>query len=206
MTLQQTSAERPDASADYERLRRGLRGRSLVLVGLMGCGKSTVGRRLAARLDLPFVDADAEIERAAGKTIPEIFAAHGEPYFRDGERRVIARVLAEGGHVLATGGGAFMDTTTRALVRARGISVWLKADLDVLMKRVRKRGNRPLLQTPDPEGAMRRLMDERYPVYAEADLTVHSHESPHEVVVDDVIAAVLDYLPGIRPIEKDTRA
>ena len=99
-----------------------------------------------------------------------------------------------------------MDTTTRALVRARGISVWLKADLDVLMKRVRKRGNRPLLQTPDPEGAMRRLMDERYPVYAEADLTVHSHESPHEVVVDDVIAAVLDYLPGIRPIEKDTRA
>ena len=105
MTLQQTSAERPDASADYERLRRGLRGRSLVLVGLMGCGKSTVGRRLAARLDLPFVDADAEIERAAGKTIPEIFAAHGEPYFRDGERRVIARLLAEGGHVLATGGG-----------------------------------------------------------------------------------------------------
>lgn len=206
MTLQQTSADSTVAPAGYERLRRGLRGRSLVLVGLMGSGKSTVGRRLASRLDLPFVDADAEIERAAGKTIPEIFAAHGEPYFRDGERRVIARLLAEGGHVLATGGGAFMDTTTRALVRSRGVSVWLKADLDVLMKRVRKRGNRPLLQTPDPEGAMRQLMEVRYPVYAEADITVQSHDSPHEVVVDDVIAAVLDYLPGVRPVEKENGA
>lgn len=206
MTLQQNSDARPDPSADHGRLRRGLRGRSLVLVGLMGCGKSTVGRRLANRLDLPFVDADTEIERAAGKAIPEIFATHGEAYFRDGERRVIARLLSEGGHVLATGGGAFMDPTTRALIRARGVSVWLKADLDVLMKRVRKRGNRPLLQTPDPEGAMRALMDERYPVYANADLTVHSHESPHEVVVDDVVAAVLAHLPVIPPVGKETDA
>ncbi|MFC0284665.1 shikimate kinase [Camelimonas abortus] len=199
MTLQQHPDDRLTPSAVAARIRRGLRGRSLVLVGLMGSGKSTVGRRLAARLELPFVDSDAEIEKAAGKTIPEIFATHGEAFFRDGERRVIARLLAEGGQVLATGGGAFMDPGTRALVRARGVSVWLKADLDVLMKRVRKRGGRPLLQAPDPEAVMRRLMEERYPVYATADITVESHESPHEVVVDAVIRAVLDYLPDHPP-------
>ncbi|WP_293217092.1 shikimate kinase [Parvibaculum sp.] len=161
--------------------------RSIVLVGLMGAGKTTVGRRLARRLDLAFVDTDAEIEQAAGETIPEIFERRGEATFRAGERRVIARLLGEGPRVLATGGGAFMDPLTRANIAARGISVWLKADLDVLMKRVGKRGDRPLLQTDDPRETMKRLMDQRYPVYAEADITIESLEGPHDAVVDEVM-------------------
>ena len=161
--------------------------RSIVLVGLMGAGKTTVGRRLARRLDLAFVDTDAEIEKAAGETIPEIFERRGEPTFRAGERRVIARLLGEGPCVLATGGGAFMDPLTRANIAARGISVWLKADLDVLMKRVGKRGDRPLLQSGDPRETMKRLMDERYPVYAGADITIESLEGPHDAVVEQVV-------------------
>lgn len=164
--------------------------RSIVLVGLMGAGKTTVGRRLAQRLGLPFVDADAEIERAAGETIPEIFERHGETAFRDGERRVIARLLERGPQVLATGGGAFMDETTRANIAARGISVWLKADLDVLMKRVGRRSGRPLLKADDPRAVMERLMAARYPVYAQADLTVESVEGPHDSVVEDVVARI----------------
>ncbi|MEN6541167.1 shikimate kinase [Parvibaculum sp.] len=164
--------------------------RSIVLVGLMGAGKTTVGRRLAQRLGLPFVDADAEIERAAGETIPEIFERHGEAAFRDGERRVIARLLERGPQVLATGGGAFMDETTRANIAARGISVWLKADLDVLMKRVGRRSGRPLLKADDPRAVMERLMAVRYPVYAQADLTVESVEGPHDSVVEDVVARI----------------
>ncbi|MFA7638971.1 MAG: shikimate kinase, partial [Parvibaculum sp.] len=150
--------------------------RSIVLVGLMGAGKTTVGRRLAKRLDLPFRDADAEIEEAAGETIPEIFERHGEAAFRTGERRVIARLLGSEPHILATGGGAYMDPVTRANIAARGISIWLKADLDVLMKRIGKRGDRPLLQTGDPRATMKRLMDQRYPVYAQADITIESLE------------------------------
>lgn len=161
--------------------------RSIVLVGLMGAGKTTVGRRLARRLDLAFVDTDSEIEQAAGETIPEIFERRGEATFRAGERRVIARLLGEGPRVLATGGGAFMDPLTRANIAARGISVWLKADLDVLMKRVGKRGDRPLLQTGDPRETMKKLMDLRYPVYAEADITIESLEGPHDAVVDEVM-------------------
>lgn len=168
-------------------VRRGLGTRSLVLVGLMGAGKSTVGRRLAQKLGLPFRDADHEIEAAAGLTIPEIFAIHGEAHFRDGERRVIARLLQEGPMVLATGGGAYMNEETRGQIAQHGISVWLRADLDVLMRRVRKRASRPLLQTSDPEGTMRQLMAERHPVYALADLTVDSHEVPHDRVVIDII-------------------
>lgn len=164
-----------------------LEERSIVLVGLMGAGKTTVGRRLARRLDLAFVDTDAEIEKAAGETIPEIFARRGEPAFRTGERRVIARLLGEGPCVLATGGGAFMDPLTRANIAARGISVWLKADLDVLMKRVGKRGDRPLLQAGDPRETMKRLIDERYPVYAGADITIESLEGPHDAVVELVV-------------------
>lgn len=169
--------------------------RSIVLVGLMGAGKSTVGRRLGQTLGLPFRDADHEIEAAAGMTIPEIFAIHGEDHFRDGERRVIARLLQEHGPmVLATGGGAFMNEETRARIAEFGISIWLRADLDVLMRRVRKRANRPLLQTPDPEGTMRRLMETRHPVYATADLTVDSHEAPHDRIVADLIEALTKWL------------
>jgi shikimate kinase len=174
------------ARSDHPIVKR-IGGRSLVLVGLMGAGKSTVGRRLAARLSLPFYDADHEIESAAGMTIPDIFQHYGESYFRDGERRVIARLLQEGPVVLATGGGAFMNEETRARIAERGISVWLRADLPVLMRRVRKRANRPLLQNPDPEGTMRKLMELRHPVYATADVTVDSHEVPHDRVVVDVL-------------------
>ena len=173
---------------------RQLGSRSLVLVGLMGAGKSTVGRRLAQTLKLPFRDADHEIEAAAGMTIPDIFAIYGEAYFRDGERRVIARLLQEGPMVLATGGGAYMSEETRTGIKERAVSIWLKADLEVLLKRVRKRSNRPLLQNPDPEGTMRKLMDIRYPVYAQADLTVESHEAPHDRVVNEVLKALKSWL------------
>ncbi len=175
-------------------LRRRLGRRSVVLVGLMGAGKSTVGRRLAAKLNLPFYDADHEIEAAAGMSIPEIFRNFGEDHFRDGERRVIARLLQEGPIVLATGGGAFMSEETRARIAAAGVSVWLRADLDVLMRRVRKRSNRPLLENPDPEGTMRRLMEIRHPIYGQADLTVESHDTPHDRVVADVMKALTGWL------------
>ena len=173
--------------------------RSIVMVGLMGCGKSSVGRRLAAALDLPFVDADEEIERAALKTIPEIFGDHGETYFREGERKVIKRLLASGPQVLATGGGAFMSADTRAAIKADGISVWLRADLDVLMRRVAKRDNRPLLRADDPAAVMRGLMEQRYPVYAEADITVESRDTAHEVIVAEIVTALAarkDLAPG----------
>ena len=156
------------------------------MVGLMGCGKTSVGRRLSAKLDLPFVDADEEIEAAAGKTISEIFADHGEAHFRDGERKVIARLLKNGPQVLATGGGAFMHPETRENIKRAGISIWLKAELPVLMRRVMRRDNRPLLKTADPEARMRERMIARYPIYAEADLA-HSRDVPHEVIVEEII-------------------
>ena len=171
-------------------IRAGLGPRSLVLVGLMGCGKSSVGKRLAARLGLPFVDADDEIVKAAGQSINEIFAEHGEAYFRDGERRVIQRILAAGPQVLATGGGAFMNEETRATIRRSGISIWLRADLPVLMRRVLKRDTRPLLKTGDPEHVMRNLIATRYPVYAEADLAVESRDVAHEVIVSEILDAL----------------
>jgi len=164
--------------------------RSIVLVGLMGCGKSSVGRRLASRLGIQFVDADEEIERVAAKSIVEIFTDHGEAYFRDGERRVIARLLSNGPQVLATGGGAFINPETRAKIRERGISVWLKADLPVLMRRVAKRDTRPLLKTADPAAVMQDLMDKRYPIYAEADITLESRDVPHDVIVNEALAAI----------------
>jgi len=167
-----------------------LGARSIVLVGMMGAGKSSVGRRLGARLGIPFQDADIEIEKAAGMTIPEIFATRGEPYFRAGEARVIARLLESGPQVLATGGGAFMNPGTRAAIRQKGISVWLKAEFDVLMRRVKRRADRPLLQSPDPGETLRILMAERSPTYAEADIVVESRDVAHEAVVDEVLGAV----------------
>ena len=167
-----------------------LAGRPIALIGMMGAGKTVVGRRLAARLGLPFVDSDHEIEASARMTIPEIFARYGEAYFRDGEFRVVTRLMGSGPSVLATGGGSFIQPQTRIVMKQRCLSVWLKADFDVLMRRVRKRHNRPLLQTPDPDGTMRRLIDERYPVYAEADLTVVSRDGPHDHVVDAIFAAI----------------
>lgn len=183
-------AARTRGSADAAALRSALGRRSIVLVGMMGAGKSSVGRRLAQALDLPFVDADTEIEAAAGMTIPEIFAAHGEAYFRAGEARVVARLLEEGPKVIATGGGAWLNPETRARIGEAGVSIWLKAEVDVLLKRVRKRSNRPLLASPDPEGTLRALVEARYPVYASADLTVISRDAPHEHVIADVVQAL----------------
>jgi shikimate kinase len=175
--------------------------RSIVLVGMMGAGKSSIGRRLASRLGIPFVDADSEIEKAAGMTIPEIFAAHGEPYFRSGEARVIARLLDGGPQVLATGGGAFMNPDTRAAIRGKGISVWLRASLDVLNRRVRRRNDRPLLKDSEPAETLRRLIDERYPVYAEADITVESREVPHDTIVDEIVAGLRAHAQLAKPAQ-----
>jgi shikimate kinase len=180
-----------------------LGARSIVLVGLMGCGKSSIGRRLAARLKLAFVDADDAIEAAAGKSISEIFADHGEAHFRDGERRVIARLLGEGQKVLATGGGAFINAETRSAIANAGISIWLKADLPVLMRRVMRRSNRPLLKAPDPEGVMRDLMAARYPVYAEADIVIESREVAHEVIVGEILTELSSYLEAHPPGDPD---
>jgi len=178
-------------SRDRAELRAALGQRAIVLVGMMGSGKSSVGKRLAARLGLPFIDADVEIETAAGMSIPEIFAQRGEAEFRDGERRVIGRVLSTRAPlVLATGGGAFMNAETRAKIAELGISVWLKAEAEVLMRRVRKRSNRPLLQTADPDATLRRMLAEREPVYALADLTLMSRDEPLDIVIEGAIAAL----------------
>lgn len=174
----------------YEPLRR----RTIALVGLMGVGKSSVGRRLANALGLPFRDADAEVESAAGRSIPEIFADLGEPAFRDGERRVIGRLLEGPPHVLATGGGAFMNPETRALIKERALSVWLKADLEVLARRIGRKDNRPLLVGKDPMDVLRAQAEVRYPAYAEADIAVETGDAAHHVTVAQVIAALKSHL------------
>ena len=176
-----------------------LNGRSIVLVGLMGAGKTSVGRRLAQRLDLPFVDTDTEIERAAGKTIPEIFADHGEEEFRSGEKRVIARLLDEGPQILATGGGAYMDPETRQNIAASGVSVWLSGDLDLLVKRVKRRSNRPLLAKGDVRKTLSELIEVRYPVYALADIEVASRDVPHQRIVNAIIKALKSALSKTEP-------
>jgi shikimate kinase len=174
--------------------------RSIVLVGMMGAGKSTIGRRLSVRLGLPFLDADAEIETAhAGMPIPEIFAKYGEPYFRDGEVRVIARLLDNGPAVIATGGGAVMRQETRDRIRDKAVSIWLKVDTDVIMRRVKRRSDRPLLHTADPEATVERLIREREPFYGLADVTVWSRDVPHEKIVDECIAALYEKLCGGYP-------
>ena len=195
------------ASASQEaEITAALGKRSVVLVGMMGAGKSTIGRRLAARLRLPFLDADSEIELAhAGMTIPEIFAAHGEPYFRDGEARVIARLLDNGPGVMATGGGAFMHEETRNRIHHKAVSIWLKADAEIIMRRVKRRADRPLLQTADPAATVGRLIEEREPVYQRANLTIWSRDVPHEKIVDECIDALHAWLCGAASAAQETQ-
>lgn len=187
---------RPDQGQDLQGPdpRAALRCRTIVLVGLMGVGKSSVGRRLATALDLPFRDADNEVEAAAGRSIPEIFAEMGEPAFRDGERRVIARLLDEPPHVLATGGGAFVNAETRALIKSKAVAVWLKADLELLARRVGRKEGRPLLKGRDPMDVLREHAALRYPAYGEAHLTVETGDTAHGVAVEAVIQALRGYL------------
>jgi shikimate kinase len=183
--------ERADAAAELRRQAAGITlNRTVALVGLMGAGKTTIGRRLANALQLPFADADDEIVSAAGRSIQDIFNERGECEFRRGERQVISRLLAGPVHVLATGGGAFVDPRTRALMKERTISIWLKAPLEVLMKRVTKRDHRPLLKEDDPQAVMQRLMNERYPLYAEADLTIETGAGPHNTAVSEILTAL----------------
>lgn len=179
----------------YEPLRR----RTIALVGLMGVGKSSVGRRLANALELPFRDADSEVEAAAGRSISDIFADLGEEAFREGERRVIARLLDQAPHVLATGGGAFMNPQTRALIKSKAISVWLKADLDVLARRVGRKDTRPLLAGRDPLEVLQTQAEVRYPAYAEADVAVETGDAAHQVTVEQLIRALTDYLEASEP-------
>jgi shikimate kinase len=182
-------ANRPEAA-----IVAALGRRSVVLVGMMGAGKSSVGRRVALRLGIPFVDADTEIEKAAGMAISDIFAVRGEAEFRAGEARVILRLLEGGPQVMATGGGAFLNPDTRAAIGAKGISVWLRAEFDVLMKRIRRRQDRPLLKTADPAATVRKLLEEREPVYALADLAVQSREVTHDKIVDEIVSALAGHI------------
>jgi shikimate kinase len=190
--LSQSDADTRQSRAEL--LSERLGGRALVLVGMMGAGKTTVGRRVAARLGRTFLDSDEEIEKAAQMTIPEIFEQRGESEFRAGETRVISRIMTEKNVVLATGGGAFVNAETRALVKSEAVSVWLKAEVDILFERVSRRSNRPLLKTPNPRATLEKLVEERYPIYAEADVTVVSRDVPQETVASDIIEAVILYL------------
>jgi shikimate kinase len=185
-----TASQAAAQSSQEAEITAALGSRSVVLVGMMGAGKSTIGRRLAARLQLPFLDADTEIEAAAAMSIPDIFETHGEPHFRDGEARVIARLLDGGPGVLATGGGAFLREETRDRIRRQAISIWLKADVDTIMRRVKRRADRPLLRTADPAATVERLVGEREPFYRAADLTIWSREVPHEKIVDECLDAL----------------
>ena len=194
----------PQASPQDAALAAALGARCIVLVGMMGAGKSTIGRRMATRLRLPFLDADTEIETAAGMSIPDIFEAHGEPHFRDGEARVIARLLDNGPAVIATGGGAFMHEETRNRIRDKAVSIWLKADAEIIMRRVRRRADRPLLHTPDPAATVERLLGEREPVYEKADITIWSRDVPHEKIVDECIEALHAKLCGGTPPATET--
>lgn len=177
----------PNGGVPEAAIRAALGARSIVLVGMMGAGKSSIGRRLATRLGMPFVDADSEIEKAAGMSIPDIFAERGEPEFRAGEARVIGRLLDGGPQVLATGGGAYMNAETRAAIAAKGVSIWLNAEFDVLMRRIKRRHDRPLLHTEDPAATLQALIEVRYPVYRLADFTIQSRDVPHEKIVDEIV-------------------
>ncbi|MCO5073936.1 MAG: shikimate kinase [Rhizobiaceae bacterium] len=190
----------PLASEDtVAEILKALGKRSIVFVGLMGAGKTAIGRKVAATLGIPFLDSDQEIEAVSRMTVPELFETYGEPEFRSLEQRVIARVLEQGPQVLSTGGGAFMNEQTREAIAAHAVSVWLKADLDVLMERVSKKQNRPLLKAPDPRAVMQRLIDERYPVYAEASLMVPTRDEKKEVISEEVINSLFSHLTGATP-------
>ncbi|MEP1205758.1 MAG: shikimate kinase [Rhizobiaceae bacterium] len=178
-------------------IRRALGGRSIVLVGIMGVGKSTIGKRLSQYLDIPFVDADKEIEKAAGMDIQDIFDQFGEEAFRSGEKKVIKRLMSEGQKILATGGGAFMNEDIRADIAESGVSVWLNADLDILMKRVQRRANRPLLKTEDPEATMKALLDDRNPIYALSDIHIESRTVSRDVIAGEVVDLLAEKLPDI---------
>ena len=196
------AAQRPAGHDSAPAIVSRLGDRSIVLIGMMGVGKSSIGRRLGARLGIPFVDADGEIERAAGMSIADIFARHGEESFRSGEARVIARLLGTGPQVLATGGGAVMNPATRALIQARGVSIWLSAEFELLLRRISKRkAERPMLQTADPAATLRDLLAAREPIYAQADLTVQSRDVPHDAVVAEIIERLGDFL-GAAPPER----
>ncbi len=188
--MSETAAPAQTSTTQEADITSALGRRSVVLVGMMGAGKSTIGRRLAARLRLPFLDADIEIEAAAGMSIPDIFEIHGESHFRDGEARVIARLLDSGPAVIATGGGAFMREETRNRIRDKAVSIWLKADVEIIMKRVKRRADRPLLQTEDPTATVSRLLEAREPFYRTADLTIGSRDVPHDRIVDECIDAL----------------
>src|SRR5882757_5265229 len=205
MSMPETASPAGASASQDAEIAAALGTRSVVLVGMMGAGKSTIGRRLSMRLRLPFVDADTEIEAAAGMSIPDIFETHGEPHFRDGEARVIARLLDSGPAVLATGGGAFMREETRGRIRDKAISIWLKADADIIMRRVRRRADRPLLQTADLAATIGRLIEEREPVYRHADITIWSRDVPHEKIVDECVEALHARLcvDGAAPTTKD---
>lgn len=197
--LQRRQKERAETSAaDF------VPNRTIVLVGLMGAGKTNIGRRLAARLNLPFFDSDSEIEAAAGETIEEIFRNRGEAVFRDGERRVIARLLAQPVHILATGGGAFMDRATRAIIARRGVSVWLRADIDTLLTRVSRRSNRPLLKEGNPRAVLEDLIARRYPIYAEADITIDSGDGPADVTATRTITALAACPRALVPVDAES--
>ncbi len=194
--MSETATSAPASTSNEADILAGLGKRLIVLVGMMGAGKSTIGRRLAARLNVPFVDADTEIETAAGMTIPESFELHGEPHFRDGEARVIARLLDSGPAVLATGGGSFMREETRRRIAEKAVSIWLKADPEIIMRRVKRRADRPLLQTADPAATVDRLLREREPVYQHADITIASRDVPHDKIVEECLEALQTRFAG----------
>ena len=202
--MSETAAPAHASTPQEAAITAALGRRSIVLVGMMGAGKSTIGRRLGARLRLPFLDADIEIEAAASMSIPEIFETRGEPYFRDGEARVIARLLDSGPAVIATGGGAFMREETRNRIRDKAVSIWLKADVDTIMKRVKRRADRPLLQTEDPAATVSRLLEAREPVYQSADVTIASRDVPHDRIVDECIDALRARLCAGAPAAQQT--
>jgi shikimate kinase len=204
LLMSETAAPAQASTPQDAAIKSALGARSVVLVGMMGAGKSTIGRRLATRLRLPFLDADIEIEAAAGMSIPDIFETHGEPHFRDGEARVIARLLDSGPAVIATGGGAFIREETRSRIRDKAVSIWLNADVDVIMKRVKRRADRPLLHTEDPAATVSRLLEAREPVYRSADLTIWSRDVPHDRIVDECIDALRERLCAGAPAVQQT--